>query len=325
MGTFVFQRLLQSIAVLLAVSIVVFLSVYTVGDPVELLVNPEATELEREAVIRTLGLDQPIWMQYLTFLNNALHGDLGISFVQGEPAIDLILSRLPATFELVVLSLVAALTIAIPLGLWVGLHADVPAARAVMTGSILGYSIPSFWKGMMLILIFSVIFRLFPTSGRGETVNLLGVPFSFLTADGLRHLALPVINLAIPNVALFVRLTASGASEARYQDYVRFARAKGVRPRRIVRRHILRNILIPIVTVLGVEFGSLIAFSTITETVFAWPGMGKLLITSIYRLDRPVVVAYVLLVTFLFVAVNLAVDLLYAALDPRVKLMERPS
>jgi peptide/nickel transport system permease protein len=268
-----------------------------------------------------LGLDQPIWIQYLTFLWNALHGDLGTSFVHGEPALRVILVRIPATLELVVLSLLVASAVGIPVGLWVGLHDGSRAARAVMTGSILGYSIPSFWKGMVLILIFAVWLHLLPASGRGETVSVFGVPFSFLTYDGLRHLTMPVLNLSIPNIALMIRLTAAGAAEARNQDYVRFARAKGVTNKRIVRRHILRNILIPIVTVMGMEFGSLIAFSTITETVFAWPGMGKLLITSIYQLDRPVIVSYVMLVTFIFVTVNLLVDFAYAALDPRVKLV----
>lgn len=325
MGTYIVQRLLQSVGVLLAVSIVIFLAVYAVGDPVELLVNPEATELEREEMIRILGLDDPIWMQYLTFLGNALQGDLGTSFVHAVPALELILSRMPATVELVIFALTLAAGIGIPLGLYAGLHSDGPMFRVIMTGSILGYSLPSFWKGMMLILLLSVVLHWLPTSGRGETVSLLGIPVSFLTLDGLHHLVMPVVNLAIPNMALMIRLTASGAMEAQTQDYVKFARAKGVRRKRIINRHILRNILIPIVTVLGLELGSLIAFSTITETVFAWPGMGKLLISSIYQLDRPVVVAYVMLITFIFVVINLTVDLIYAMLDPRVRLMDQSS
>ena len=189
-----------------------------------------------------------------------------------------------------------------------------------MGSTILGFSLPSFWKGMMLILLFAVLLGWLPTAGRGETVTILGIRTSLLTWDGLTHLALPAINLAIPNMALMVRLVAAGTSEAMTQDYVKYARAKGVKPRRIVGRHVLRNILSPVVTVVGIEFGSLVAFSTITETVFAWPGMGKLLIDSVYQLDRPVVVAYVLLATLLFVTVNFLVDILYAALDPRVKL-----
>ncbi|WNJ90925.1 ABC transporter permease [Bosea sp. 685] len=320
MTAYVLQRLIQSVLVLLAVSVVVFFAVYGIGDPIELLVSPQVSDAERQALIRRLGLDLPVWLQYLTFMGNALKGDLGRSFVHGVPALQLILARLPATFELVLLAMTLALTAGIPLGLMVGLNPDSRRARIVMAGTVLGFSLPSFWKGMMLILLFAVLLGWLPTAGRGETVSLLGLQTSLLTLDGLRHIALPALNLAIPNLALIVRLVAAGTAETMTQDYVKYARAKGVRPRRIVNRHVLRNILIPVVTVVGVEFGSLVAFSTITETVFAWPGMGKLLIDSVYQLDRPVVVAYVLLATLLFVTVNFLVDVLYAALDPRVKL-----
>ena len=320
MTAFVLQRLIQSVLVLLAVSIVVFLAVYGIGDPVELLVSPSASAAEREALIRRLGLDLPVWQQYLTFMANALKGDLGRSFVHGVPALQLILQRLPATFELVLLAMTLALVAGIPLGLMAGLNPDSRSARIVMASTVLGFSLPSFWKGMMLILLFAVWLGWLPTAGRGETVSFLGIQTSLLTLDGLQHIALPALNLAIPNLALIIRLVAAGTTETMTLDYVKYARAKGVRPKRIVNRHILRNILIPVVTVVGIEFGSLVAFSTITETVFAWPGMGKLLIDSVYQLDRPVVVAYVLLATLLFVTVNFLVDVLYAALDPRVKL-----
>ncbi|MCV9938928.1 ABC transporter permease [Boseaceae bacterium BT-24-1] len=320
MTAYVLQRLIQSVLVLLAVSVVVFFAVYGIGDPIELLVSPQASAADRQALIARLGLDLPVWQQYLTFMANALKGDLGRSFVHGVPALQLILARLPATFELVLLAMTLALAVGIPLGLIVGLNPDSRRARIVMAGTVLGFSLPSFWKGMMLILLFAVLLGWLPTAGRGETASLLGIQTSLLTWDGLQHIALPALNLAIPNLALIVRLVAAGTAETMTQDYVKYARAKGVRPRRIVNRHILRNILIPVVTVVGVEFGSLVAFSTITETVFAWPGMGKLLIDSVYQLDRPVVVAYVLLATLLFVTVNFLVDVLYAALDPRVKL-----
>jgi peptide/nickel transport system permease protein len=323
MTAYVLQRLIQSLFVLLAVSVIVFAAVYAIADPIELLVPPQATAAERELQARRLGLDQPLPMQYLTFLGNAVRGDLGRSFVHGVPAIELIVGRMPATFELVFLAMTLAIVVGVPLGLVAGLNADAPLGRFIMTATIFGYSLPNFWKGMMLILLFSVVLGWLPTAGRGETVTLLGVRWSLFTLDGLRHLVLPALNLAIPNIALLARLTAAGALEASRQDYVKYARAKGVRRERIVRRHILRNILIPIVTVIGLEFGSLVAFSTITETVFAWPGMGKLLIDSIYQLDRPVVVAYIMLVTLMFVVVNLVVDVLYAALDPRVKLTEQ--
>jgi peptide/nickel transport system permease protein len=320
MTGFALQRLIQSVCVLLAVSIMVFFAVYGIGDPIELLVPPQVSAAERAALIRRLGLDLPVWQQYFTFLTSALKGDLGNSFVYGVPAVQLILARLPATFELVLLAMTLAVALGVPLGLLAGLDPDSLMARIIMAGTVLGYSLPNFWKGMMLILLFAVLLRWLPTAGRGETVSVLGFQTSLFTIDGLRHLILPAANLAIPNLALIVRLVAAGTAEAMTQDYVKYARAKGVRPRRVVGRHVLRNILIPVVTVIGIEFGSLVAFSTITETVFAWPGMGKLLIDSIYQLDRPVVVAYVLLATLLFVSVNFLVDILYAALDPRVKL-----
>ena len=320
MTAYVLQRLIQSVFVLLAVSVVVFFAVYGIGDPIELLVSPQVSAAEREALIRRLGLDLPIWQQYFTFMAQALKGDFGRSFVHGVSAIELILARLPATFELVLLAMSLAVSVGVPLGLLAGLNPESRPARVIMAGPVLGSSLPSFWKGMMLILLFAVVLGWVPTAGRGETVSVLGIQTSLLTLDGLHHLIMPALNLAIPNMALMISLVAAGTTEAMTQDYVKYARAKGVRPRRIVGRHVLRNILIPVVTVIGVEFGSLVAFSTITETVFAWPGIGKLLIDSVYQLDRPVVVAYVLLATLLFVAVNFLVDILYAALDPRVTL-----
>jgi peptide/nickel transport system permease protein len=320
MTAYVLQRLIQSVFVLLAVSVVVFFAVYGIGDPIELLVSPQVSAAEREALIRRLGLDLPIWQQYFSFMGNALKGDFGRSFVHGVSAIELIFARLPATVELVLLAMTLAVAVGVPLGLVAGLNPQSRPSRLIMAGTVLGYSLPSFWKGMMLILLFAVWLGWVPTAGRGETVSVFGIETSLLTLDGLHHLIMPALNLAIPNMALMISLVAAGTTEAMSQDYVKYARAKGVRPRRIVGRHILRNILIPVVTVIGVEFGSLVAFSTITETVFAWPGIGKLLIDSVYQLDRPVVVAYVLLATLLFVVVNFIVDILYAALDPRVTL-----
>lgn len=317
---FILRRLMQSLFVLLAVSLVVFFAVYAVGDPIELLVNAEASEADRQAMIRRLGLDLPVWQQYTSFLLRALQGDLGNSFVHGVPAIELIVQRIPATLELVLVAITLTIVIGIPLGLLAGLRNDKPTGRGLMAGSVLGFSLPSFWQGMVLILCFAVWLRWLPAAGRGDTVAVLGVPLSLVTADGWKHVMLPAVNLALANIALVLRLTATGVVDAKTQEYVKFARAKGLKPRRILTRHILRNILIPVVTVIGMEFGSLIAYSTITETVFAWPGMGKLLIDSIYQLDRPVVVAYVMLVTFIFVMINMLVDMLYAALDPRVQL-----
>ncbi|HWK69751.1 ABC transporter permease [Pollutimonas sp. M17] len=322
MTLFIVRRLLQSLLVVLAVSVVVFCAVYAIGDPIELLVSPDVAQAERDALIARLGLDLPLWQQYGVFLWRALHGDLGNSFVHGMPAVELILQRFPATLELVIVAITLTCVIGISLGLIAGLYRDRWLGQGIMAGSIFGFSVPNFWQGMVFILFFAVWLGWLPASGRGPTVEFLGVPLSIFSAEGWRHIALPAVNLAIANIALVLRMTATGVSEAQSQDYVRFARAKGVKPGRIVRRHILRNILIPVVTVIGMEFGTLIAYSTITETVFSWPGMGKLLIDSVYKLDRPVIVAYVMLVTLLFVIINLVVDLLYAVLDPRVQLVE---
>jgi peptide/nickel transport system permease protein len=235
------------------------------------------------------------------------------------PAITLILERLPATLELALLAMLMAVTLGVPLGLIAGLKPESWVGRTIMAGSILGFSLPTFWVGLMLILVFSVQLGWLPTTGRGPTTDLFGIPVSFLSWEGLRHLILPAGNLALFKLALLIRLVRSGTREAMLQDYVRYARAKGLAGTRVLRVHVLPNILIPVITVAGLEFGSLIAFAVVTETVFAWPGMGKLLIDSIGLLDRPVIVAYLLVTACLFILINLAVDLLYAVLDPRVR------
>ena len=322
MLVFIVRRSLQSIVVLLAMSLIVFAGVYAIGNPVDILINPQADQIERERAIAALGLDRPLWEQYLAFLQGAAGGDLGKSFVHSTSALGLILERMPATLELALAAMLIAVVLGIPLGLWAGMRPHAASGRAIMAGSILGFSLPTFWVGLMLIMVFSVMLGWLPSNGRGETVSVLGVPLSFLTLDGLAHLALPATNLALFNVALLIRLTRSGAHEALLQDYVKFARAKGLSNRRVIGVHVLRNILIPIVTVIGLQFGALIAFAIVTESVFAWPGMGKLLIDSINLLDRPVIVAYLLVIVTLFIVINLAVDILYSALDPRVRLAD---
>ena len=322
MLVFIIRRGLQSVAVLFAMSLLVFVGVYAVGNPIDILINPQAAQQDRERAIQALGLDKPLWAQYLSFLNGAVHGDLGRSFVHSTSALGLILERMPATLELALAAMLIAIVLGIPLGLWAGLRPNGFAGRTIMAGSILGFSLPTFWVGLMLIMVFSVILGWLPSNGRGPTVDLLGVPVSFLSVEGWRHLILPATNLALFNVALLIRLTRSGAHEALLQDYVKFARAKGLTNLRVIGVHVLRNILIPIVTVIGLQFGALIAFAIVTESVFAWPGMGKLLIDSINVLDRPVIVAYLLIIVTLFVLINLVVDLIYIALDPRVRLTE---
>ena len=322
MLVFVIRRSLQSVVVLVAMSVIVFVGVYAIGNPIDILINPQADQIDRERAIAALGLDRPLWEQYLTFLRGAVTGDLGRSFVHSTSALGLIVEKMPATLELAFSAMLIAIVLGIPLGLWAGLKPDALSGRTIMAGSILGFSLPTFWVGLMLIMVFSVMLGWLPSNGRGTTVDLFGVPLSLLTVDGLAHLALPATNLALFNVALLIRLTRSGAREALLQDYVKFARAKGLSNRRVIGVHVLRNIMIPIVTVIGLEFGSVIAFAIVTESVFAWPGMGKLLIDSINLLDRPVIVSYLLVIVALFIVINLVVDIVYSALDPRVRLAD---
>ncbi|HEY6772337.1 MAG TPA: ABC transporter permease [Oxalicibacterium sp.] len=322
MTAFLLRRLLQSIVVLVAMSLLVFIALHAIGNPIDILLSPDADQAERARTIAAFGLDQPLWQQYFYFAKQALHGDLGRSFSFGTPALQLIAERLPATLELAVAAILIAILLGVPLGLWAGLRPHGIAGKSIMTVSILGFSLPTFWVGMMLIMLFAVHLGWLPSGGRGETASLFGVQVSFLTWDGLRHLLLPAFNLALFNIALVIRLTRAGAQEALLQDYVRFARAKGLRPARIVGVHVLKNILIPVITVVALQFGSIIAFAIVTESIFAWPGMGKLIIDSVRVLDRPVIVAYLMLTAILFVAINLVTDLLYAALDPRVRLAD---
>lgn len=320
MLAYAIRRLGQSFFVLVVMSFLVFLGVFAVGNPIELLVNPQADEAERLRATVALGLDKPILEQYAVFLKGALTGDLGRSFVFNVPAIQLILQKLPATIELAFVAMVIAVGLGIPLGLVAGLKPHSFVGRSIMALSIVGFSLPTFWVGLVLIMLFSVHLGWLPSNGRGETVTVLGVPLSFLTWDGLQHLAMPALNLALFKLSLLVRLTRAGTREAVLQDYVKFARAKGLGTRRVIGVHILKNILVPIVTVIGLELGSVIAFAIVTESIFAWPGSGKLLIDSINLLDRPVIVAYLMVIVTLFIAINFVVDVLYSLLDPRVRL-----
>ncbi len=322
MTVFIIRRLLQSIAVVLVMSFIVFVGVNVVGDPVEMMVSDEADQAERDKVIKSMGLDKPWYVQYGRFVAGAVEGDLGKSFVYGESALKIIVQRIPATLELAVAALLMAVLIGIPLGVYAGLRPDTPLSKTIMAGSILGFSLPTFWVGLMFIMVFAVMLGWLPSTGRGETVNLLGIDVSFLTLDGLSHLFLPALNLALFKISLVIRLARAGTREAALQDYIKFARAKGLSNARIVLVHLMKNIMIPVVTVLGLEFGGLIAFSVVTESVFAWPGMGKLIIQSIQTLDRPIIVAYLMIIVLIFVVINLVVDVLYSILDPRVRLSD---
>ncbi len=320
MLSYAIRRLAQSIVVLFAMSLLVFVGVYAVGNPVDILIPPEATQIDIERITRNLGLDKPLWEQYVLFLGNAMAGDLGRSFSFNVPALQLIVERMPATLELASVAMLISIGLGIPLGLWAGLRPHSIAGKTIMAGSILGFSLPTFWVGLMLIMTFAVMLGWLPSNGRGPTTDVLGVPVSVLSWQGWSHLLLPALNLALFKLSLIIRLTRAGTREAMLQDYVKFARAKGLSDRRVIGVHVLKNILIPVVTVIGLEFGSVIAFAVVTETIFAWPGMGKLLIDSINVLDRPVIVAYLLIIVTLFVVINLVVDLMYSALDPRVRI-----
>jgi peptide/nickel transport system permease protein len=322
MLVYMIRRLGQSVFAIMVMAFLVFVGVFAIGNPVDILISPEATPLDREAQVIRLGLDKPLWEQFFVYAGNVVHGDLGNSFVSGTPAMGLILQRLPATLELALVALAISVFLGVPLGVIAGLKPDTVSGRSIMAGSILGFSLPTFWQGMMLILIFAVMLGWLPAGGRGATVDVLGLRLSFLTPDGLAHLILPAVNLALFKLSLVIRLARAATREVVLQDYIKFARAKGLPERRIVLVHILKTIMIPITTVLGLELASMIAFGIVTETVFAWPGMGKLLIDSINLLDRPVIVAYLMLTVFLIVIINLIVDILYAVLDPRISLKD---
>ncbi len=313
------KRALQSVLVLFIMSVLAFVGINLVGDPIYLLVPPDAPQAEIARAAQQLGLDLPVWQQYGRFLNNALNGDLGNSFIFNRPALHLIFERMPATLELAVMALILSAAIGIPFGMWSGMHPGSVVQRLSSGFSILGVSVPVFWLGLILIMVFSVSLGWLPSGGRGPTRSLFGVEVSFLGWGGIKFMLLPALTLALHNIALIMRITEASTREVAGQEYVRFARAKGVGPLRLIARHIAPNVMIPVVTVLGLEFAHLIAFSLVTETIFAWPGMGKLIIDSLLQLDRPVVVAYLMVVLLLFVLINFVVDVLYLILDPRLR------
>ena len=304
---------------MLVISALVFIGVFAIGNPIDVLISPDATQDIRKATIEHYGLNQPLWWQYLRFLGRLAQGDLGRSFVFNMPVLELILSRLPATLELTLAAVLAATLIGVPLGMYAGYRPQTPASQLIMGLSILGFSVPTFWVGLVLILTFAVWLGAFPAGGRGETLAVLGIEWSFLTWNGLTHLFLPALNLSLFKLAMMVRLARAGTREVMLTDTVKFARAAGQSEWTILRRHVAPLIAIPIITVIGLEFGSTLAFAVVTETIFSWPGLGKLIIDSIQSLDRPVMVAYLMLVAFLFIMINFMVDITYTALDPRLR------
>lgn len=319
MAAFILQRIAQAMIVMIVMSILVFVGVYAIGNPIDVLLAPDATQEIRTQTIARYGLDRPLYEQYGQFVWRVLHGDLGRSFVFNMPVTNLIFQRLPATLELTLAAVLGATLIGVPLGLYAGYRPNSRSARLIMALSVIGFSVPTFWIGLVLILTFAVTLGWLPAGGRGETASLFGIEWSFLTGNGLKHLFLPALNLSLFKLALMIRLARAGTREIMLTDTIRFARATGQSEATIIRRHVLRLIAIPLVTVFGLELGSTLAFAVVTETIFSWPGVGKLIIDSIASLDRPVMVAYLVLVSLLFIAINFTVDLCYVALDPRMQ------
>lgn len=319
MSGFMLNRLLQGIVIMIIMSMIVFGGVYAIGNPMEVLIPPEATQEVRERTIQRFGLDKSLIEQYLIFVRNLFQGDMGRSYIYNEPVLQLIGGRFPATLELVLTAVLGALFIGVPLGVFAGYKPNSLTARIIMSVSILGFSVPTFWVGLILILTFAVGLGWLPSGGRGDTVEVFGIEWSIFTIDGWSHIVMPAVNLALFKLAIMIRLARAGTREIMLTDTVKFARAAGISELTILSRHVLKLISIPIVTVFGLELASTLAFAVVTETIFSWPGVGKLIIDSIKNLDRPVMVAYLILTAGLFVTINLCVDIVYAVLDPRLR------
>jgi peptide/nickel transport system permease protein len=316
---FLIARLGQAALVMLAVAAVSFLMFRFVGDPVAGMVREDASVQEKAELRQALGLDQPVIVQFGRFLGRTIRGDFGVSYRNQRPVAALIAERLPATLELVLVATLLSLALGIPLGVLCALKPDGIAARLVQAVSLIGISTPTFVTGIVLILIFAVTLGLLPSFGRGQTVQLGPWSTGFLTLSGLKALVLPSITLALYQLTLIMRLVRSELIDVLSSDYIRFARARGLSLRRIHFTLALRNALMPVITVTGLQIGSLIAFAIVTETVFQWPGMGLLFIQAVSFSDVPVMAAYLLFVGLLFVLINTVVDLLYAVVDPRLR------
>lgn len=320
MHTYILRRIGQMLIVVLAVSFICFIIFQYTGNPTWALVGKYATQEQRDIVTQELGLDRPFYVQYAVFLKNISHGNFGMSYVSRVPVLGLILERFPASIELGVTAMLFAVLVGISLGALAGLKPTAISSRFIMAGSLVGISLPTFLTGILLILVFAVQLRVLPAFGRGELIKLVGSwRTGFLSSSGLLHLILPAITLGSYQLAMIIRLTRAGMAEAMREDYVRTAWAKGLSQRVVVFKHALRNVLIPIVTMIGLQFGALVAFSTITETIFQWPGVGNLLLFSIYESDNPTIVAYIVLVSIIVAFLSLLVDLSYGFLDPRVR------
>ena len=319
MLAFILRRILQGIVVMLVVGFIAFSLFNFVGDPVAQMVPPEATQADRDAMRHMLGLDRPFYVQFGTFLENALHGNFGISLRLGRPVSALLAERIPATFELAFTASIIALLVGIPAGVYSALRPDSWISRGMLTTSLIGVSLPNFIIGIFLILVFAVWLGWLPSFGRGETVQLGFWSTGLLTASGLKALVLPAITLGFFPLTLVMRLVRSEMLEVLRSDYIKFARARGLTDRAVHFGHALKNTLVPVITITGLQLGGIIAFSIITEQVFQWPGMGLLFIQAVQFADVPVMAAYLCLIGLIFVVINLTVDLLYYAVDPRLR------
>ena len=319
MVSFIFKRILQSFLVLLVVGLVAFAMFRFVGDPIDNMLGQERTMEDIERLRTDLGLDQPFVVQYWKFLEQAAQGNFGLSYRQGRPVAEILLERLPATLELALISGILALIGGITLGIFTAIRRRGIAANIIMTVSLIGVSLPTFLIGIVLIYVFSVELGWLPSFGRGETVDIGAWSTGFLTESGLKALVLPSITLGLYQMTLIMRLVRSEMLEVLRQDYIRFARARGLSDRVINFRHALKNTMVPVITVIGLQLGSIIAFAIITETVFQWPGVGLLFINAIQFVDIPVMAAYLMLISVMFVGINLIVDILYFNIDPRLR------
>ncbi len=319
MTTYLAKRLIQGVIVLILVSMVCFAMFRFTGDPVVMLAGKDATYEEREQIRVAYGLDRPIHEQYLSFLKGAMQGDFGRSYVSQIDALDTILERFPATFELAVTAMCISFVLGVGLGVIVSISPNGVISRMIMAGSLVGISIPTFLIGILLVMFFSVYLNIMPSFGRGDTVQIGFWRTGLLTLSGWQHILLPALTLSGYQLAVLIRLTRAGMRETLSEEYIKTAWAKGLSPAKVILKHALRNVMIPVVTIAGLSFGELIAFSIVTETIFQWPGMGNLLLTSIFETDQPIIVTYIMLAAFIILSINILVDLLYALLNPRIR------
>jgi len=319
MFAFILRRLIQAVVVMLVVAMIAFYLFQFVGDPVSIMLGQDATDADRARLTAELGLNQPVVLQFYHFVLNAVQGEFGISLRQGQSVSTLLLERMPATFELSIAAALIALAVGLPLGVFTALRRKGALANAILAFSLLGVSLPTFLIGILFILVFSVQLGWLPSYGRGDVVKIGWWSTGLLTVDGWRHLILPAITLSLFQLTLVLRLVRSEMLEVLRADYIKFARARGLTDRAIHFGHALKNTLVPVITITGLQLGGIIAFAIVTETVFQWPGMGLLFIQAVQFVDIPVMAAYLCLIALIFVVINLMVDLLYFAVDPRLR------